>query len=155
MSTTSASSPIFKQNRQQSSKLKSGEVLERLHLKNSLDAVAARATVRKLAGSLGFGLVDQIRIATAIFEIGYNIVSCTGEGIIIIYWREEDERAGLEFFCHGGSLNTSELATVLQTDGNASYSKLILIGLKKLADQFELVKDPKYGNCFRAVIWKK
>ena len=46
-----------------------GQVLVHLALENSLDAVIARTTVRKLAAEPGFDLVEQVRIATAVFEI--------------------------------------------------------------------------------------
>jgi serine/threonine-protein kinase RsbT len=132
-----------------------GQILHQLSLQNSLDAVVARATVRKLAASLGFGLVEQVRIATAIFEIAYNLVTYAGQGEIVISWHEAEDRAGLEFLCHDRGLQSSELTNVLETDEPHSYSQMNLLGLRRLADKFEFKKDSHYGNAVKAVIWKE
>lgn len=130
-----------------------GEV-QRLRLHDALDAVIARATVRKLADSLGYSLVDQVRITTAIFEIARDIVTYAGQGEIIIYKCKNDSgRKGLEFFCNDQGLNASRLTSVLQAGGDDTHNKLNFLSLKKLVDQFNVSQDPEYGNCVTIVKW--
>jgi serine/threonine-protein kinase RsbT len=153
---TASFRPDTPSNGQQPETPNPGQILHQFNLQNSLDAVIARATIRKLAASLGFSLVEQVRIATAIFEIAYNLVTYAGQGEIVISWHEADDgRAGLEFFCHDRGLRSSELTTVLQTNRPHSYSQMNLLGLRRLADKFEFKKDRHYGNSVKAVIWKE
>lgn len=134
----------------------SADFVKRLSLQNSLDAVIARATVRKLAASFGYSLIDQVRIATAIFEIADRIVSYAGKGEIVITWRKDDPwHQGLSFFCNDLGIGAPELTSMLQTGGDETSDKLNFLGLKRLADEFEVAANPHYGNCVTAVIWKE
>ncbi|MEW5958014.1 MAG: hypothetical protein AB1801_09845 [Chloroflexota bacterium] len=129
--------------------------VQRLTLHDSLDAAIARATVRKLAASFGYSLIDQGRIAAMISEIAHDLVTYAGQGEIVISWQEDNGPKGLAFFCHDQGLAAAELTTVLQTGGAKTQDKLNLLGLRKLADEFKVTIDPKYGNCVSAIIWQE
>ena len=134
--------------------MNSTKELDRLILRNILDPTLARAAVCKLANSLGYNLVDQVRLAAAIFEIARNIVNCAGEGEIIIFWREDDlGHEGLEFLCSDHGHNAPGLTSVLQTSSNGKSGKLNLPGLRNLVDEFKVTADPKRGNCVTVVKW--
>ena len=47
---------------------------ERVPIRSEQDIVTARQRAREVAKSLGFGMVDQSRIATAVSEIARNVV---------------------------------------------------------------------------------
>lgn len=65
----------------------------RLHVASEDDIILARQRARMLAGDLGFGAVDQSRIATAVSELTRNVLRyAVGErGDVVI---REVERAG-------------------------------------------------------------
>lgn len=130
------------------------EEIQRLTLHNTLDVVIARATVRKLADSQGYSLIDQVRISTAIAEVANYIVTYAGQGEIVISWRQDASgQHGLEFFCHDQGLNTPELTSILQAGGDDTGNKLNLLGLKKLVDEFEVTEDARHGNCVKLIKW--
>ncbi|MHB2018510.1 MAG: ATP-binding protein, partial [Candidatus Xenobia bacterium] len=52
-----------------------------LPIASEADVVVARTAGRDLARRLGFGLVDQTRIATAISELTRNILLYAGSGL--------------------------------------------------------------------------
>jgi serine/threonine-protein kinase RsbT len=47
---------------------------ERVTIQSEQDIVAARQRAREIARSLGFGMVDQSRVATAVSEVTRNVV---------------------------------------------------------------------------------
>ena len=61
--------------------------------------IAARQTARELAKALGFGMVDQSRIATAVSELARNVVRyAKGPGEMVVRQLEPSTRGavGLE-----------------------------------------------------------
>ena len=59
---------------------------------NEWDIVAARQLGRNVAKELGFGIVDQARITTAISELARNIFLYAGKGQICIDKLYEEEK---------------------------------------------------------------
>ena len=53
---------------------------QHLPIQAEQDIVAARQTARETAKRLGFGMVDQSRIATAVSELTRNVVRYATEG---------------------------------------------------------------------------
>jgi serine/threonine-protein kinase RsbT len=56
----------------------------RVPLRESNDIVIARQACREIARELGFGTADQTRLATAVSEIGRNIIQYADEGVCAI-----------------------------------------------------------------------
>ena len=126
--------------------------VQRLILQKPLDIAIARTTVRKLADSLGYSLIDQVRLSSAVFEIADNIVACAGRGEIVISWYEDAKHKGLQLFCNDQGLHAPKLTTILQTDGcNPEYRSSM--ELKQLVDEFEFKEDEKHGNCVTIALW--
>jgi serine/threonine-protein kinase RsbT len=59
-------------------------VARRIPIANDLDIVAARVEGRNLAREMGFGIIDQARIATAISELARNVVLYAHGGEIVL-----------------------------------------------------------------------
>ena len=55
--------------------------IQRLTLCTALDAVTARALIRRLANSVGYNVLDQVRISTAIVEIARDIMAYAGRAV--------------------------------------------------------------------------
>jgi len=127
-----------------------------LILHNLFDTISVRAAVRQLARSLGYSLIDQARVSTAVFEIARHIVLYAGQGKVNIFWREDDlNRQGLEFLCHYCGLNEPRLTLIWQTGGCEPNDRLNFVDLKRLVDEFKFANDPTYGNCITLVKWLK
>ncbi|MGD8597917.1 MAG: ATP-binding protein, partial [Anaerolineae bacterium] len=66
-----------------------------LPLRDEQDVVSARVEGRSLAEDIGFGLVDQARIATTIAELARNVVVYGRGGQIVLEEIEAKGRKGL------------------------------------------------------------
>lgn len=55
----------------------------RFQLRNSYNLVQARQYARQMAREMGFDLTDQTRIATAVSEVGRQMLNRTGRGEVV------------------------------------------------------------------------
>lgn len=103
------------------------------------DIVAARQSGRLLAKEMGFGEVDQARIATAISELARNIYLYAKKGIITISHIEEEGRQGLRIEAKDQGPGITSIHQVMQ-DGFTTSGGLGagLPGVKRLMDTFSI-----------------
>ncbi len=124
-----------------------------IFIHSDLDIVSARVEGRDLAKALGFGTIDQARIATAISELARNIVLYAGEGTVTIRAIEQGGRRGIEVICedHGPGI---EDVNLVMRDGYSTSRGLGmgLPGAKRLMDDFEITS--KVGEGTRVVMRK-
>lgn len=124
-------------------------VIEHIPLQTPLDVAIARTTTRKLADELGYSMIDQVRLATITFEIADQIVTYAGQGEIIISWRENTGRHGLQFSCHDQGRHAPQLTTLWQTGETDSN----ILNIKRQVDEFKFTQDPHHGNCISLTVW--
>lgn len=124
-----------------------------LLIRSDLDIVSARVEARDLAKDLGFGTIDQARIATAISELTRNIVLYAGEGLVILRVVERGGKRGIEVVCEDEGPGIEDLSLVMQ-DGYSTSRGLGmgLPGAKRLMDDFEI--ESKIGQGTRVVVRK-
>jgi serine/threonine-protein kinase RsbT len=65
-------------------------------IRNDLDIITARSVVRDIARGMGFGTIDQARIATAVSEISRTIFLQAGVGHVIAREIDRHGRRGIE-----------------------------------------------------------
>jgi serine/threonine-protein kinase RsbT len=109
-----------------------------LPVKNEYDIIMVRGFGRNIAARLGFGVVNQCRITTAISELARNAVVHGGGGFVTIKTIEND-RKGIEILCRdeGPGIENLELAL------HGGYSTvgglgIGLSGARQLMDEFEI-----------------
>jgi serine/threonine-protein kinase RsbT len=88
----------------------------RIPISNDLDVVAARVEGRNLAREMGFGIIDQARIATAISELARNVVLYAQSGEIILS-QVEGEAARADAEAQGGAPLGAGLEIVCRDEG--------------------------------------
>ena len=112
-------------------------------IKNDLDIVAARVEGRNLAKDMGFGIIDQARIATAISELARNVVTHAGAGRCLIEDISDPHAARVQVVVedHGPGIANIELA---MQDGYSTGKGLGagLPGAKRLVHRFEISSVP-------------
>lgn len=125
-------------------------------IQSDLDIVTARSMARDMAKSLGFGSIDQARIATAVSELARNIYVHAKSGQMVA---RGVERAGLkgiemEFRDQGPGISNVELA--LQ-DGYSTVKSMGmgLPGAKRLMDEFEIQSQIGVGTTIICRKWRK
>lgn len=125
-----------------------------LPLASESDIIAARRCAKDLAGQIGFDLLDQVQVATAVSELARNVIQYAGQGEIIIAAIEQGSRRGIEIICrdHGPGIAQLDLALA----GGYSTSQGLgrgLAGARSLLDEFQVETAPDQGTTVRGRKW--
>jgi len=114
----------------------SKEELVNVEIKEDFDVVKARARARALAETLGFEVVDQTRIATAVSEIARNALIHGGGGKMTL--RTLNQK-GLEIVIVDQGPGISNIEQAMK-DGYSSIGALGLGlgGAKRLMDELQI-----------------
>ena len=123
-------------------------------IRSDLDIVTARVEGRELAKELGFGVIDQARIATAISELTRNIVQYAEEGEAIINPIEQGNHVGIEIVCKDRGPGIPDVELAMQ-DGYSTSSSLGmgLPGARRLMDEFEIESEVGIGTAVTIRKW--
>lgn len=109
----------------------------KIPIKNEYDIVSARQAVRELSRELGFGTVDQVRIATAVSELVRNVVLYAGHGLMIVQTLKSNGNTGIEIVIEdqGPGIGDPDLALCdgFSTSGGLGAG---LPGARRLMDFF-------------------
>jgi anti-sigma regulatory factor (Ser/Thr protein kinase) len=127
----------------------------RVAIESDSDLVDARAAARALAAGLGFSRTDATLIATAISEIGRNIVVHVGRGAVVMRPLYEDSRHGLEIVAEDAGVGIRNVDAALE-DGYAGRGGLGLglPGARRLMDEFEIETEPDRGTRVTMKKWR-
>jgi len=109
------------------------------------DIVVARGEGRALAGRLGFNRTDATLIATAISEVGRNILVHAGSGVVEIAKAADDHRVAIVVVARDEGPGIPDVQSALR-EGYATGDGLGLglPGSQRLMDEF--VIDTKVGE---------
>ena len=152
------------------------KIMVKIEIKEEYDIVIARVSAKEEAKKLGFGIVDQTRIATAVSELARNIVDYAGEGVIEINivrteeaveggsssrgrserHGEAEKRLGLEIIAADNGPGIEDIEKALE-DGFSTGGGLGigLGGVRRLMDEFEIQSNVGEGTKVRVVKWKR
>jgi serine/threonine-protein kinase RsbT len=126
-----------------------------LEIKNEYDIIAVRSFGRNIAIKLGFGVVDQCRITTAISELARNAVVHGGGGHAIIR-TIQNRKNGIEIIIRdeGPGIKNLDLA---MKGGFSSVGGLGigLSGAKRLMDEFQITSSAGKGTTVTIRKWLK
>jgi anti-sigma regulatory factor (Ser/Thr protein kinase) len=127
----------------------------RVPINGDADLVSARAQGRALAERLGFPRPDPTLIATAISEIGRNIVVHVGSGEIVMKPLYEEERYGVVVVASDAGPGIRDVDAALR-DGYAARGGLGLglPGARRLMDEFEIVTERDKGTTVTMKKWR-
>ncbi|WP_407271784.1 anti-sigma regulatory factor [Radiobacillus sp. PE A8.2] len=125
-----------------------------ISIKKELDIVGARQIGRDHAKRLGFGTVDQARIATAISELARNIYLYAKVGEICYEIIDEKSNTGLRVIATDNGPGIRSISQVME-DGYSTSGGLGagLPGVKRLMDQFDIVSEVGKGTEIRTIKW--
>jgi len=117
------------------------------------DIVGARQTGRNIAKQIGFGSVDQARIATAISELARNIYLYAGIGKVSFEVLEERSKLGLKIVAEDAGPGINDIGKAMQ-DGFSTSGGLGagLPGVKRLMDRFDIMSSNQ-GTKIIVVKW--
>jgi serine/threonine-protein kinase RsbT len=128
-----------------------GNMVIQIPIAGHEDIVMARQKVRDIAVEMGFSLLDQTRIVTAVSELARNVVVHAQSGKMTVF--QPTERPGLRIVFEDKGPGIADIARAMQD----SYSSVGSLGLglqgaKRLTDAMEITSTPGKGT--RIVITK-
>ncbi len=127
---------------------------KRVLVHNDLDIVSARVEGRNMAKQLGFGVIDQARIATAISELARNLVLYANGGQVLLEEVHSQGRTGIQIVCSDQGPGIADLDLVMQ-DGYSTQRGLGmgLPGTRRLMDEFEIESQVGVGTTITIRKW--
>ena len=125
-------------------------------IKSDTDILIARQAVREAAQQIGFGIIDETRLVTAVSELGRNALNYGGGGQVAVRVLREPLRTGIEIVCEDQGPGIADpqkaLAGGWSTGGGLGRG---LSGTKALMDEFELSTAPGAGTRVIVRKWKR
>lgn len=128
-----------------------------IQIRSFEDIIAVRERVRRLMEAMGFGILDQTRIVTAVSELARNVVVHAKSGAMKAFdlLDSERNRRGLRcvFDDQGPGIRDIEKA---HQEGFSTVGSLGLglPGARRLSDEFSLRSTPGKGTSVSIVKWK-
>jgi serine/threonine-protein kinase RsbT len=132
---------------------------QRIEIAGEDGIVAARQIARETARRLGFGMVDQSRIATAVSELARNVVRYATDGYGEAVVREldtPDRGIGLEIVVRDEGPGMPDIPLAMR-DGYTSGPGLGmgLPGTRRLMDDFAIDSAPSKGTTVTIRKWRR
>lgn len=126
----------------------------RLLIRLDVDIVTARQQGRALAVTIGFTGSDLTLIATAISELGRNMLEYAGQGEIVFTPIEKAGKKGIQVMARDQGPGIPDIALAMQ-DGYSTKNSLGLglPGTKRLMDEFNLETTVGQGTTVTVKKW--
>ncbi len=128
---------------------------ETMAVQSGADVVGVRQKVRTWAATMGFNLVDQTKMVTAVSELARNLVDYGGGGQVVLEQLDNGIRHGLRvtFEDNGPGIPDIELA---MRDGYTTGQGLGmgLGGAKRLVNEFEIRSKVGEGTRIAITRWR-
>jgi serine/threonine-protein kinase RsbT len=128
----------------------------RIAIAADADIVLARGEGRALAGRLGFSRTDATLIATAISEMGRNILLHAGSGEVEIRPAAEDQRVGIVVVARDRGPGIADVSRAMR-EGYATGNGLGLglPGARRLMDDFTIETKVGHGTTVTMQKWRE
>ena len=118
---------------------------ERISVLEEQSIVIARQRAREYVRKLGFGMVDQSRIATAVSELTRNIVryATGGRGEVVIRELSRESRTGVEIVVSDEGPGITDINLAMRDGYTSGHGLgLGLPGTRRLVDEMEIETGP-------------
>ena len=126
-----------------------------VRISSDADLVDARAEARALADRLGFSRTDATLIATAVSEIGRNIIVHAGNGGIEMTPLFDETKYGIKVVATDSGPGIRDPETALE-NGYAGRGGLGLglPGVRRLVDEFRIETEIDKGTAITLIKWR-
>jgi serine/threonine-protein kinase RsbT len=119
------------------------------------DVITARRHGRAMAQEIGFGRTEEALVATAISELGQNILLHAIRGELSISPLIEKRRTGICVVATDQGPGIQNIEQALE-DGFSTHDRsgLGLSGTRRIVDEFDIHSLPGQGTRIRIVKWR-
>jgi serine/threonine-protein kinase RsbT len=126
----------------------------RIPVATDADVVTARQATRQFALEMGFSSSEVVAIATAVSEIGRNIVTYAERGEILLTNARQGLRRGITIVGRDRGRGIPDIQLAMQ-DGYSTTKSLGLglPGAKRLMDAFDIVSEVGKGTTVTMTKW--
>lgn len=123
-------------------------------IEKEMDIVKARQLGRDISREIGFGTVDQARIATAISELSRNIYLYADNGEIWFERVDLKDQKGISIISRDTGPGIQNISQIMD-DGYSTSGGLGagLPGVKRLVDKFEIKSEEGKGTEIQTMKW--
>lgn len=132
---------------------------ERLIIRDEVDIISARQRAREVAKALGFGAVDQSRIATAVSELTRNVVryATDGRGEMLLRTHVQSGRGtGIEIVVRDDGPGIPDIEQAMRAGFTSGPGMgMGLPGTKRLMDEMEIESAPGHGTIVTIRKWRR
>lgn len=124
-------------------------------VRTAADIVQARQAARALAVELGFSLVRQTKLVTAVSELARNMLEFGGGGTARQELLDNGVRPGIRITFEDQGPGIADISQAM-TDGYTSFNGLGLGlgGSKRLVDEFQILSQVGQGTCVTIIMWR-
>lgn len=121
--------------------------VEEISIMKDEDVILARQRVRSQAQEMGFSLLDQTRIVTAVSELARNIVVHAKEGKVSVFKTKAGDKPGLKIVFEDKGPGIPDIGKAMEEGFSTIGSLGIgLKGAKRLVDEFDIESYPGKGT---------
>ena len=128
-------------------------MMQTVTIQDEGDIVEARRVVRDFAKEMGFGIVDQTKIATATSELARNIFRYAGKGMVELQDVSSPPGMRAIFSDEGPGIENVSLAMQEGFTTTQGSLGLGLPGTQRLVDEMKIESTPGKGT--KVIIFKK
>lgn len=126
--------------------------MQEMPINEDEDVIFVRQNVKAHSTKVGFSILDQTRIVTAVSELARNIVVHAGSGTVSMFQSEEPAGIKLVFKDKGPGIPDVDQAL------EGGYSTVGSLGLglngaRMLSDDFEIASTPGVGTTIAYIKW--
>lgn len=119
------------------------------------EVILARQKVRKLMEQLGFPLLAQTRIVTAVSELARNMVIHAHEGSMTAMKVEKGRTVGIQCVFQDKGPGIADINQAMKEGYSSTNSLgLGLSGSKKLCNEFHITSTPGRGTKITITEWR-
>ncbi len=125
-------------------------------IRDDTHAVVASQRAHRMAVQLGFSLVEQTSLSTAILEIARNIVKYAGRGEMVLVALTDADRVGIAVLACDDGPGIADIELALK-DGFSTGRGLGLglPGARRLMDDFDIASAQGRGTTVIMEKWKR
>ncbi len=128
----------------------------RVPVTSDTDVIISRQYAREFAIATGFGITDQVAIATAVSELARNIYDYAKTGEVVLQRVDADGVRGIIVIAQDRGPGIANVERVLQGGYSTSGGLgLGVSGTKRLMDDFEIVSEVGNGTTITTKKWRR
>jgi len=130
------------------------KIPDKIQIKAEDDILKTRQVVREVSDLMGFSIVNQTRLITAVSELVRNALKYAGKGTMTLKKIEKSENIGLMITVTDSGQGIPDIELAMKDGYSTSRGiGLGLGGAKRLVDEFKISSTVGKGTIIEIIKW--